>query len=377
MRTYSVFLLIAGLLLVAQPAAAQKKLIKRLFSSEKDTTRAPSFLPLPVLAYSQEFGFEIGLIAMYSFYTDRQDTLTRNSSMYALGSVTTRNQQYLKISADIWSPGNRVHNFSELRLKNFPLNFYGTGSTTRKADEDLVVQRSIQLKHEIERLVGKSNYIGLLASFERYDFRDDEAGGIFERSFTGKTGGKLLSLGTSIALDSRNTNTFTTKGMLLRLQYAYSPDFFGGSDFSGSQFKTDGRAFVPLSKKLTLGVNAVVQTISGGEVPVYLLPQLGNDQMMRGYYSGRYRDKNYLAGQAELRYVPTQRLGVVGFAGGGNVYAGGDVTLSNLKPSYGAGFRYFFDTARGLSIRLDYGLGEKRPGEERQKGFYISLGEAF
>jgi len=38
---------------------------------------------------------------------------------------------------------------------------------------------------------------------------------------------------------------------------------------------------------------------------------------------------------------------------------------------------YFFDTAKGLSVRLDYGVGEKKANEKRQSGFYISLAEAF
>ncbi|HXI00970.1 MAG TPA: hypothetical protein VNI52_11940 [Sphingobacteriaceae bacterium] len=39
--------------------------------------------------------------------------------------------------------------------------------------------------------------------------------------------------------------------------------------------------------------------------------------------------------------------------------------------------RYFYDVDRGLSVRADYAIGEKRPNEKRQKGFYLSLGEAF
>jgi outer membrane translocation and assembly module TamA len=99
--------------------------------------------------------------------------------------------------------------------------------------------------------------------------------------------------------------------------------------------------------------------------------------MMRGYYSGRYREENLLAAQAEFRYRLIPKLGFVAFAGAGSVYQSENLELRNFKPSYGGGMRYFFDVERGLSIRLDYGLGEKRANEERQKGFYVSLGEAF
>src|SRR3546814_651960 len=103
---------------------------------------------------------------------------------------------------------------------------------------------------------------------------------------------------------------------------------------------------------------------------------LGNDEMMRGYYQGRYRDKNLMALQTELRYRVHPRIGLVAFASSGTVFPK-QLDLSHLKFSYGGGMRYFFDLEHETSIRLDYGIGEKRLGEKRQTGFYLSLGQAF
>jgi len=97
---------------------------------------------------------------------------------------------------------------------------------------------------------------------------------------------------------------------------------------------------------------------------------------MRGYYTGRYRDRNLIAGQAELRYRIWQRFGVVGFLGTGEV-ANKSFSAAALKPDYGGGLRYFFDIEKGLSLRADYGIGEKPAGESRESGFYLALGEAF
>ncbi|MFI5163533.1 MAG: polymerase, partial [Sphingobacteriales bacterium] len=52
-------------------------------------------------------------------------------------------------------------------------------------------------------------------------------------------------------------------------------------------------------------------------------------------------------------------------------------SFNELKPDYGGGLRYFFDADKGLSIRLDYGIGQKPAGEPRETGFYISLGQSF
>jgi len=98
---------------------------------------------------------------------------------------------------------------------------------------------------------------------------------------------------------------------------------------------------------------------------------------MRGYYGGRYRDKNLLAAQAELRYRYSSRFGATLFGGTGTVWGVDDFSTDSFKPNYGAGLRYFFDPEKGISVRLDYGIGEKRPNEKRQSGFYISIAEAF
>jgi hypothetical protein len=153
--------------------------------------------------------------------------------------------------------------------------------------------------------------------------------------------------------------------------------FFGGDHFSGSLFRVDFRNFQSLSKKLTLGLNADYQSINGENTPFYLLPQLGSDEMMRAYYTGRFRDQNLLALQGELRLRLNPRFGMAAFAAAGNVYSDGNFKLIQLKPSIGGGFRYFFDIEKGLSVRMDYAIGEQNPGEKRQSGFYLSLGEAF
>src|SRR5690606_25642434 len=136
------------------------------------------------------------------------------------------------------------------------------------------------------------------------------------------------------------------------------------------------RAFFPLLPQLTLGMNAHYTTSFGPRVPFYVYSELGGDMMMRGYYTGRYRDPNLLAAQSELRYRFHPRLGIAGFVGTGSTYHRGNQPIRFI-PSYGGGLRYFFDLEHNSSVRIEYGIGEKRPGEKRQGGFYLSLSEAF
>ncbi|WP_269417029.1 BamA/TamA family outer membrane protein [Pedobacter rhodius] len=355
------------------------KLIKKMLSNEKDTTRKASFLPIPAFGYSQETGFEFGIGAIYSFYSYRKDTVTRSSNFSANATYSTKKTYNLALKGDAWSKGNIYHIIGEIRFKKMPFNFYGLGNNTNKTDEDKLVQQQIKVAFDLEKTFIKNAYSGISLGFENYDFNDQAAGGIYssDPAIFGRPGGRVIFTGISQSYDTRNSNNYPSKGFFGRITYQYAPDFFGGDNFNGSQIKLNLRNFWKLSNKFILGAQGLYHTVQSNHTPFYLLPQLGNDEMMRGYYTGRYRDKNLLAIQTELRYRYNNRFGAVLFAGTGTVWGTSDFAVDAFKPNLGGGLRYFFDPAKGLSVRLDYGIGERKTNEKRQSGFYISLAEAF
>lgn len=374
----SAALAICFLLFTFSICSAQMRLIRKILSHDSDTSRKTSVIALPAAAYSQETGLELGGLSIISFYTDKADTTTRSSTINGIVTFTTKKQSNFVLKPDIWTPGNKYHIAGTLRYKKFPFDFYGTGDQTRLADKDPIEQRLIVLNAEAERRVTRGIYAGLNIGFENYEYRDKETGGIFNTGGYDLAGsGKVMYLGASVILDTRNTNTYTTKGNYFRINYSYAPNIFGFDNFNGSWIKADFRNFSPLSKELTLGFQSTFQGVYGNQIPFYLLPQLGNDQIMRGYYTGRYRDQNLLTAHTELRYRFIKRFAAAAFGGTGTVFRNGSFKLNDLKPNYGAGIRYFADPGRGLTLRMDYAVGEKRPGEPRQTGFYLALAEAF
>lgn len=365
------------LLIHLQQAQAQRKLIKKFLSEKTDTTKKTSFVALPAAAYAQETGLEAGAISITSFYTEKNDTITRSSTINAIVTFTTRKQSNFSIKPDIWSPGNRYHYSAVIRYKNFPFDFYGVGDKTREVDKDPLGQKLFILTAEAERLVTKNIYAGLTAGFEDYRYSDKDAGGIYQTgAFNDREGGNVLYFGASVIYDSRNASTYTTRGSYLKLNYSFAPSR-GSRPFTGSLIKADFRQFNGLSKKNVLGFNINFSSVQGNNIPFYLLPQLGNDQIMRGYYTGRYRDQNLLTAHTEWRYHFMNRFGVAAFAGAGTVFKNGHLDLNRFKPNYGAGARYFLDPGRGITLRMDYAVGEKPSGEKRLTGFYMALAEAF
>jgi hypothetical protein len=109
-----------------------------------------------------------------------------------------------------------------------------------------------------------------------------------------------------------------------------------------------------------------------GNPPFRMMALMGSDVHMRGYYQGRYRDRNYHTAQAEVRYPIYKWLRGVAFAGLGDI-AAKPLQFGRLpKPSAGAGLRILVDKAESTYMRFDYALGSKG-----NQGFYIGFGEAF
>ncbi|MFD2600281.1 BamA/TamA family outer membrane protein [Sphingobacterium corticis] len=354
-----------------------KRTYNKFFSTqETDTTRGSSFFVLPALGYAQETGLEFGIGSSYNFYTDRSDPNSRTSTITLIGTVTTEKQKNIKLNTDVWTRDNQYHILSEIRYRDWPFNFYGIGNTTQHANEEWIGQRLFRARIDVERKIFPDIYAGLNANFENFEFESFETDGVFQReSFRGKPGGKHLILGTSLLYDTRNFTTYTTAGWYGRIKYGYAPNFFGGENFNGHQLETDVRHYYPINNKLALAAQIDYRGTYGSNAPFYVYNELGGDNMLRGYYLGRYRDKNFLAAQAEARYRFHPRFGITAFLGTGSTFS--NEQNIRMVPSYGAGLRYFFNLEHKTTVRFDYAIGEKRPGEQRQKGFYLSLSEAF
>ncbi|MEO8886483.1 MAG: polymerase [Mucilaginibacter sp.] len=363
-----------------QSVQAQKiipKFIRRMYF-EKDTSKRGSFVVLPVLTSAPETGVEVGGAALYSFYTDTINHETRVSNIYGYATITAKGQNRLNLSTSRWTSKNKYHYSAAIGYINFPADFYGIGNNTRKADADHVGEKRYKLTLAAEKLMAKNLYVGFVAGGLNYTYKPENTTGIFSTSnlVEDRSGGAFAYIGPSLTFDNRNNNTYTTKGISVNAYFNAMQGIFGNNSYKGGFFNIEYTQFFSLSKTFVLAFDVQEQSLVGGRSPFYLLPQMGSDEMMRGYYGGRYRDRNYIAGQTELRYRINERFGLVGFLGTGEVFHT-SFDINTLKPNYGGGVRYFFDIEKGLSVRLDYGMGQKAPGEQRQSGFYIGLGQAF
>ena len=342
----------------------------------KDTSRKGSLVLIPALSSSPETGLAVGGAALYSFYSDTLARETRVSDIFGYATLTTKGQTKLSLNASYWQPHNKFHYTATLSFDNYPYDFYGVGNNTRLADVEHVTEKRYRAITAGEKQLGEYFYLGYVGGLVKYFYQYNENQTFIQTpdpNVQDRHGGPNLYIGPNVTYDSRNNNTYTTKGIIVNAYYNAYRGIFSNKSYEGGFFNIEYSQFFLLAKPLVLGLDVQEQSLTGSRSPFYLLPELGSDEMMRGYYEGRYRDRNFIAGQTELRYRISGRFGIAGFVGTGEVFHT-DFSFPGLKPDYGGGIRYFFDIQKGLAIRLDYGVGEKPAGEPRRKRLLHSAG---
>jgi hypothetical protein len=176
-----------------------------------------------------------------------------------------------------------------------------------------------------------------------------------------------------VAYDSRPNALNTRDGLFAELGWLrYDPAIAG--EFEFENFHVDIRWYKSCRPRQVLAAQAVGSIVLG-TAPFNQMSLLGSEMIMRGYYTGRYRDQHYYAAQAEYRWLPlpfSRRFGATAFLSAGGVAPElGSLRLSDLRLAGGFGARYYLFPKKDIFLRFD--LAFTREGS----GFYIFTGEAF
>lgn len=184
----------------------------------------------------------------------------------------------------------------------------------------------------------------------------------------GNKGQKISGLGLVLGFDTRDNIFQPNKGSFHQAQIiSYRPVL--GSEFTFTQYRLDLRRYYPVYKRQILAVQAWY-SFTAGHSPFQQVSLIGGSDVMRGYFEGKYRDRNAMVYQAEYRIPVYRKLGLVCFASAGQV-ADTIPSFSFKKFRYGGGlgFRYQL-TDDGLNLRLDLAYGD-------QSSFYFGLNEVL
>jgi outer membrane protein assembly factor BamA len=356
---------------------AQKDSIKTVpVEKLKIPIRSPAnirhVLVLPIIASSIETGWSFGLASAGTFHISTPDTAIRTSNVQAVAIYTTRRQFVTALNGSIYFPGERYILNEQLSYSSFPDEFWGLGKRAPDSNEESYKFKQYYIYLHPQRLIAKSLFLGVVYEYQRVFNIDYQTGGLFDQvDVLGRHGYHVSGFGLSMTYDSRNNAFSPDRGSMLQFYFDHFDPFFR-SDYTYTNYVIDLRRFIRIYKEQVLALQ-VFGSFNSGEVPLRSLAFLGGSSTMRGYYAGRFRDKNAGVIQAEYRIPLLWRLGAVGFADFGNVGPElKDINFQHFKYSYGGGLRVALNQKEKLNLRLDYGLAKGR-----SQGFYLQLGEAF
>jgi outer membrane protein assembly factor BamA len=325
----------------------------------------------PIFYYTPETRFAFGGAGSYIFQLGGCDKKTRPSSISPLVIYTLEKQFIGELKADLYFKNNDYRLVTEFIYWKYPDRFYGIGSRTLEENREDYTYRSTKFYLTFLKKIKKGFNLGFQYRFIDWRLTEMEAGGqLTSGVIPGSGGGRLSGIGLVVNRDTRDNIFSPLRGDHFEFNVRVYPKFLG-STFEFTRFTLDLRKYFPLfsSHVFALRSLAVMQT---GTVPFLNLAQMGGAYVMRGYFEGRFRDKNLLAFQAEYRLPLFWRLGAVGFVGMGNVAEKfSQLDSGTLKSVYGIGLRFLFDRKERIQLRIDVGWGKG------SSGFYVSVFEAF
>lgn len=348
--------------------------LNRLINDTTEPSK-PQFLAYPTLAYAPETSWEFGISSLYVFYAKR-DTTNRLSEISAFTFFTLERQYGVILDNALYSDNNKWFILGHSKFQSYPLLYFGIGPESGEEHIAQVNAVTLQARQRVLRKVYRNLYIGAEFDYQnlsRVEFIPTASHPIHLPA--GHTGYANLEMGMGLVYDNRHNVLNVRHGIYSEVAFLHS-DKSWGSDFSMSTVFVDQRAYFPIKKRNVLALQALGQ-FNSGDVPFNQLALMGGEMMMRGYYLGRYRDKNLIAAQAEFRMLPlpfrfTKRWGAAAFISAGTVFnTWNSMQFNNLVVAGGGGVRFLLFPKKDIYTRADVAFTREGPG------FYIFVGEAF
>ncbi len=342
----------------------------------KDTVKVGKkrqILIFPIIAKSIETSWSLGVASSATFRMNKQDTISRTSNLQLLALYSLNKQFIAAINGTQYFKNEEYILNEQISYSSFPDNFWGLGKNATESAKEAYNFRQYYVDGHLQRNLGNKLFLGLIFELQNVLEVDYKAGGLFDQQqVVGRYGYKVAGLGLSFTYDDRKDAFAPAKGSFAQIYFNHF-DKYLSSDFVYTNLVVDIRKYIPIKNKNVLALQFYSFSNLGNEVPLRSLASFGGSNSMRGFYDGRFRDKQQLVLQSEYRLSLYKRFGAVAFVGMGDVgHTIIDFGFKDLKYTYGAGLRYSINKSEKLNLRIDYGFNNLGGS-----GLYFQLGEAF
>lgn len=318
---------------------------------------------LPGVFAMKETGFGFALYSEATFYLNKSEQTS--ASRLGLSFAYTLNKQYLvraPILLNFKDNQYVVEGVADFRV--YPNRYYGIGNNS-PWDYQIYSESVLSLFFEPRARIWGPLYVGVNWSFRNvFHFESHEVYNKDNEVLPSPAGGPLVSdpppgaranlnhgIGPLVVYDTRDDVYYPLRGAHYKSHLTSFNNALGG-DYDYTLWVVDARQYIPVGKKQVVAVQ-VLSEWRKGEVPFSSMAEFGGPWQMRGYFRGRFRDKNMAILQAEYRFPLYARLSGVAFADAGQVYGKEPFQWDRMRWTAGAGIRFRFGDR--TYIRVDVG----------------------
>ncbi|MFQ6046932.1 MAG: BamA/TamA family outer membrane protein [Gemmatimonadales bacterium] len=373
MRNTPVGLLVLWFAVCAPRAATQQSSESPPARAAQDSgaERTSSLVPFPFFFYTPETSTAFGVTLLYYFGGPASGDRIQPSLVQPTFIYTLKKQIIVSAKGDLFLDGGRRRLLAEASFMRFPNTFWGIGNDAPESAEEDYTPRLFNGSLQLLREVASGWYVGGTAQFVHRELVETKENGLLARDdIPGTRDGRAVSLGIWIVRDTRDNTVNPRLGSYHQMRAALY-DGLLGSEYDFASYSVDLRRYVTIGPDQVLALQAL-WTAMTATPPFDLLPGLGGEVLLRGYFAGRYRDRNLLAFQGEYRLPLWWRFGAVGFLGVGQVARDvRDFGPGDFWTSGGVGLRFLLSPEEGLNLRADFGIGQS------STGLYLTMAEAF
>ncbi len=326
---------------------------------------------VPIPGRTPEFGWSIAAVGGYFLDLDKPNPDTPNSIIGGFGWYS-ENKSWAAGAAgkfNLLDDKLRVNLAAGYLDVNY--KFYGIGNEAGEEGLSVRVEQAAPLYFgNIKYQFFPRTYLGIgyfsstIDTRLRFDLLPPEwdipALGVERR---------IAAIGVPLEIDTRDHEQFPRAGWHITANTMIFRESVG-SDVETETVTLAMNNYRPMRKRDVLAWRFTTRA-TGDDAPFYLLSTFGGRTDLRGYESGRYRDRMMYAAQAEYRWQPHDRWIITGFAGVGEVAPSYSEFFKNFLPAAGIGGRFVLSQKHKLNLSLDVAVGKH--GAE----FYFGVGEAF
>lgn len=348
-------------------------------NAKKDSSNVPpkkiKKVIIPMITYNNSFGAMFGFMAAGYYKTNKNDTISPESSSSLIGTYSTNNTWYAiqpnkfyfkedkyrsKVVLGLGTINFQTYLDWENISDNFPPGILpppGLDNTFVEYQTNFQFIFTNFLVNVYDRLYLGGNIL-YSHSFTTFDLpskpTDDQS---------------LFGFGFSSEYDKRNNQMNPINGFNAKLiTISFLEKLGSTSNYNNINFEYN--KYFQKGDRNTILLRAYGQ-IAFGDVPFSGKNVVGKDDL-RGYTNGKYRANQVYDVQSAYRHWFSKRWGYVAFGGVATaIDTGSDLNLGNLLPAVGGGIRFLAIPSSNISVGMDLAVGKD------DWGIYFRIGEAF